>query len=196
MGDQQYQGLQQFPWQQLRVASPEDGAVAYDPLSGDTYHEQKANCFDLFDAFGDRFSSLIICMYGTSWLAETCDDDDAFGFDLLGYRRAVAGSDSGSAEGFNPPIQICSAAAGTAICSTARASGDGGATNLGRWTDAVTLAKDDWPNGINQFGNGVETILSLEFLSNGLRYIYPYVHGALGANAGEAPAVGMIISAY
>jgi len=196
MGDQQYNGLQQFPWQVLRAAAPENGAGAYDPLSGDTYHEQKANCIDLFEFFGDRFTSLIVLMYGTSFGAETCDDDDAFGFDLLGYKKAVAGSDSGSADGFNPPIQIASAAAGTAICSTARASGDGGVTNLGRWTDAVTLSKDDWPNGINKYGNGANTILSLEFMSNGIRYIYPYVHDALGANAGEAPAVGMIITAY
>lgn len=196
MGDQQYSGLQQFPWRVLRTAAPEDGAAAITILTGMTYNEQKANCVDLNDFFGDKFTSLIIRMFGTSSGAETCDDDDAFGFDLIGYRRGIGSGDSDSASGFNPPIQICSAAAGTAICSTVRASGDGGSTNLGRWTDAVTLTKDDWPNGINKYGNGANTILELEFLSNGLRYIYPYVFGALGANGGEAPAVGMIISAY
>ena len=196
MGDQQYSGLQQFPWQVLRATAAENGAAAITILTGMTYHEQKANCIDLHAFFGDKFTSLIVRMFGTSFGAETCADDDAFGFDLIGYRMGAGSGDAGSATGFNPPIQICSAAAGTAVCSKARASGDGGTTNLGRWVDAITVSKDDWPNGINKYGNGAETIMELEFLSNGLRYIYPYVHGALGANAGEAPAVGMIISAY
>lgn len=186
----------QFPWEVLRAASPEDGSDAYDILSGDTFHEQKANCVDLRALFGEDFTSLMIRMYGTSWLAETCADDDHFGFDLIGYRMPQTRSWSESTTGFNPPIQICSAAATTAIVGTARASGDGGVTNLGRWMDIVTLTNDDWPNGINQYGNGANTILDLEFMSNGIRYIYPWVHSALGANVGECPAVGMIITAY
>lgn len=195
MADQKYAGLIMHPWRELRAAGPENGAAAFSILTGATFNEQKANVVDLAVLFGDKFTSLVIQMYGTSFGAETCADDDSFGFDLIGYKKPIGGL-SDSASGFNPPIQIASAAASAAIVGTARASGDGGATNLGRWMDAVTLANDEWPNGINEYSNGHNTILSLEFLSNGIRYIYPYVHGALGAQAGEAPAVGMIISAY
>ena len=71
MGDQQYSGLQQFPWQVLRANAAENGAAAITILTGMTYNEQKANCVDLNAFFGDKFTSLIIRMFGTSFGAET-----------------------------------------------------------------------------------------------------------------------------
>ncbi|KKL91700.1 hypothetical protein LCGC14_1892070 [marine sediment metagenome] len=135
-------------------------------------------------------------MYGDSYDGQTCDDDDTFAFDLIGYRSPISGGWDGSATGYNPPLRICSVGNSLAVVGGARASGDGGVTETGRWVDKITLSNDQWPNGVISYEDGDNKMLLLRFDANGIRYIYPYVWDALGAQAGECPAVGMIITAY
>ena len=183
-------------WRVLRIAAAENGAAAVNLLTGFTFHQQKDNCIDLYNlGFGTGFAGLTIAMYGDSLSGQTCDDNDIFGFDLIGYRSPLDGY-SNSENGYNPALLICSAATGLAKVGTARASGDGGVTETGRWMDSVTLSNTQWPNGVGIYADGNNKMMLIRFDANGIRYIYPYVHGALGAQAGECPAVGMIITAY
>ena len=183
-----------YPWKVLRTAGPEDGAAAAAIETGYTFYQKKASCVDLIPLFGNSFGGILIAMYGDSYAGQTCDDNDTFSFDLIGYRAPLVGYTSSS--GYNPPMRICSAAAGLAVVGGARASGDGGTTETGRWMDAVTLSNSEWPGDIRKFVDGNNKMMFLEFDAIGIRYIYPYVWNALGAQAGECPAVGMIITAY
>lgn len=182
-----------FPWRELRSAGPENSATAANILTGFTYNDQKANCVDLYELFEKKFTGLFVAMYGDSFNGQTCDDNDTFGFDLIGYRKPLGNL---PANGYNPALLICSAATASAKVGTRRASGDGGVTETGRWVDEITLTNDEWSDGINRYTNGNNSMLQLEFNANGIRYLYPYVWDALGAQAGECPAVGMIITAY
>jgi len=181
------------PWKVLRTASPEDGAAAAAIETGFTFYQKKDSCVDLNTLFSYDFGGLLIIMYGDSYGGQTCDDNDAFGFDLIGYREPLIGYTS--VGGYNPPMRICSAA-GTAVVGGARASGDGGVTETGRWMDSVTLTNSQWPGDIRKYADGNDKMMFLEFDACGIRYIYPYVWGADGLQAGECPAVGMIITAY
>jgi len=134
-------------------------------------------------------------MFGQSFGGQVCADDDTFAFDLIGYRSPNRGGWAGSANGFNPPMRICSAATKAAQVGTARASGDGGATETGRWLDTLTLTNDEWPGGVNVFADGDNKMLWMRFDANGIRYLYPYVWEADGGVGGECPGVGMIITA-
>ena len=196
MFDSQYLGTPHFPWKVLRAATPEDGAAAAVITTGFNFHQKKADCIDLYSLFGDSFSSILVCLYGADYLAETCDDNDTFAFDLIGYRSVLDGLYANSNVGINPPLIICSAATAAAKVGAFRVSDDGGSTNIGRFCDDATLTNDEWPNGIDKFVNGNDYMLMLRFDSNGIRFILPYVWDALGAQAGECPAVGMLISTF
>lgn len=194
MSDEGVLATPTFPWKTLRELGPEDGAAAADLKTGFNFYQKKDSCIDLYKLFNKKFAGIIISMYGDSYNGETCDNNDAFAFDLIGYREPLVGYES--AEGFNPPIAICSAGAGLAITSAARASSDGGVTETGRWMDTLTLSNNTWPGTLDKFENGADQIAQVAFDSTGIRYIYPWVWNALGSNAGECPAVGMVITVY
>lgn len=195
MSDENFMMTPMHPWKVLRVNGPEDGAAAASILTGFTFHQKKALCIDLYELFRYKFSDIIIAMYGDAYSGQDCDDDDTFAFDLIGYRSVLKGGWAGSADGYNPPMRICSAGDGLAVVGTARASGDGGVSETGRWLDTLTLSNDEWPGGVNVYADGDNKMLFMRFDANGIRYIYPYVWDALGAQAGECPGVGMIITA-
>ncbi len=183
----------QYPWETLRALGAEDGAAAISLTSGDTYHQQKANCVDLHSLFGEKFAGIIIIMYGGTVSAQSAANNDAFGFDLVGY-RAPKGSLSQSS--VNPAILICSCAATAAIVGTMEMSPDGGTTKTSKWVDSMTLTNNDWPGTLNKFDHDNNRVCQLAFDACGVRFLRPWVHGADGGQAGESPGVGMLISAY
>lgn len=185
---------QMWPWHILRAVAAEDDAAAISLTSGNTYNQNKSNCIDLYDLFGDLFAGIIIAMYGDDLGGNSVANDDAFGFDLVGYRMPKKSLDIS----INPAILICNADANAAIVGTQEMSPDGGTTKTANWVDTITLTKGNiaWPGTLNIFDNASNRIALLCFDGCGIRYLYPYVHGADGGQAGETPGVGMIITAY
>ena len=183
-----------LPWRVLRSPTPEDGAAAAVLTTAFTYNQKKASCIDIIELFGNEAQGIMIAMYGATYGVEATAENDAFGFDLIGYREPL----DSSFTSINPALLICNATATNAICGTMEMSPDGGTTKSARWVDTIVLANTTkkWPGTIGVFDNAVNRIALLCADLCGCRYLYPWVHGALGANGGEAPSVGMIITAY
>ena len=179
-------------WETLRALSAEDGAAAAVLTSGFTYNQKKSSCIDLYDLFGNTFAGIIIAMYGGTIGAQSVADDDGFGFDIIGYRSPR----KSSVLSINPALLIASCAAAAAIVGTMEMSPDGGTTKSSKWVDSMTLTNNDWPGTINKFDHGNNRVCLLALDACGIQFLYPYVHGADGTQAGEAPGVGMVITAY
>lgn len=193
MADEMFLGTPMYPWRVLRANAAQDADVAASLLTGFTYNQKKASCVDLHALFGAKFAGLLVAMYGDTVGAQTCDDDDTFACDMIGYRNSLNNVEG---SGFNPPINIFSCATAGAKVGTARASGNGGTSETGRWMDDIALTNSEWPNGVDVFADGHNKICFIRFDCAGIRYIFPYVWDALGSNGGECPGVGMIITAY
>ena len=183
-----------YPWETLRALTAEDGAAAASLTTGYTFNEKQTSCVDLYTLFGDRFAAVLIAMYGgTIGANDVVGGTDKFGFDLIGY-RAPQGDTVGVFA--NPALLICSCADQAAEVGTMEMSPDGGTTKSSRWVDEMTLTNTDWPGTLNKFDAGNNRVCVLAFDASGIRYIYPYVFGANGGVAGEAPGVGMIVTVY
>lgn len=176
-------GVPQSPWKLLRAAGPENSTAA---LTVALAHEYQAlvagslasELIDLQAAFGNTFSWLSLAFFSDTYSAAAPADGDTAGIEIYGYAQDMGNY-------CNMPTLIAYTATAGMIVGTATVP-SGLATN-GLWFDTVDIVGSAEVND-----SGTNRVASVFFQPCGMRFILPVIWGALGAQAGEAPSVGII----
>ena len=181
-------------WELIRAAAAEDGAAAAVLTNGYNYNEQRANCINLYDLFGEKFGGIVLAFFGDTVGLNAVADGDTFGLDLIGYRE-ISGSKS-KITSYNPPLLICSLAAAAGVIGTMECTPDGGTTTTAKWCDSMTLTNKNKLFSPARFDHDNNRICQLAFDAAGIKWIYPRIHTTDGAVGGEAPGIGIVATSF
>lgn len=176
-----------IPWRELRAAAPEDGAAAIDLTAGGYALSEVTPAMgriDLQAAFGNSFAVLLLAFYSAPYGGQDPAEDDTFGLDLIGWR--------GQSGDINPPSLIATVGAAAGIVGTMPVLGVTDAF----WADSLSLTFTDWIGTSTVYDSAADRMAMVVIDAIGIQYIWPYYHGALGAQAGEAPSVVCVGSVY
>jgi hypothetical protein len=199
-----YRSTPQNVWRKLRESDDETvgtataGALllATDLVLDAFDLDARSGAVDLYNLFGDGFSSLMLNFIGDKFSSAEPVDADTFSYTVLGWAN-------GPKVG-NPPHWICQS---TAIndcllgLMTTEIFPDGSALTSGVkgfYAQTLTVA-NNWVGGTDVFDSAGADRMSLLRIRDlvGIRYLEVLIHGCNGlSQAGEAPAIAVFGRAY
>ena len=175
-------------WKIIQSAASENGAAAADFSTGWGFSDQEDNLADLQELFKSTGAQYQLAFYSAPFAdgaaaSEDPADGDTATIELIGYANNSPDSS------VNPPIYIASLAG---IVGTMPVEG----VTDGLWLDTLTDSFLGFEGDVEVFDTGNNRVARVLVDLIGIRYLYAYVSGALGAVAGEAPSVAMAGRTY
>jgi len=176
-------GTAMVGWKIIQSAASENGAAAADFSTGWGFSDQEDNLADLQELFKSTGAQYQLAFYSAPFGGQDPADADTATIELIGYANNSPDSS------VNPPIYIASLAG---IVGTMPVEG----VTDGLWLDTLTDSFLGFEGDVEVFDTGNNRVARVLVDLIGIRYLYAYVSGALGAVAGEAPSVAMAGRTY
>lgn len=195
-----YLGTPMHHWKEIRALAKEDhadgGQLAVADLLADAYDKNAQNPTDLYQLFGNSFTSILLAFLGGTVGSDNPADLDTFGYTILGYAADAGGDGQG-----NPPIWLCHSASAVDCkigpLTTALNPTTGLARANGFYADLL-VHSNVWIGGSDISDASSSSRIAFLRIKDllGIKYLKVHIAGADGGQAGEAPGIQVIGRVY